>query len=64
MNTVPASDWSSCQVVAVMLVVAGVGVTARLLVAGHSSRQAGGPPYTHHNMSRCGYNEDILDIQQ
>ena len=44
-----------------MLVVAGVGVTARLLVAGHSSRQAGGPPYTHQNMSRCGYNEDILD---
>ena len=47
-----------------MLVVAGVGVTARLLVAGHSSRQAGGPPYTRQNMSRCGYNEDILDIQQ
>ena len=53
MTTVPSSDWSSCQVVAVMLVVAGVGVTARLLVAGHSSRQVGGPPYTHLNMSRC-----------
>ena len=64
MTTVPSSDWSSCQVVAVMLVVAGLGVTARLLAAGHSSRQAGGPPYTHQNMSRCGYNEDILDIQQ
>ena len=51
-TSVASSDWSSCQVVAVMLVVAGVGVTARLLVAGHSSRQAGGPPYTQQNMSR------------
>ena len=45
-----------------MLVVAGVGVTARLLVAGHSSRQAGGPPYTQQNMSRWLQIKSIWDL--
>ena len=45
-----------------MLVVAGVGVTVRLLVAGHSSRQVGGPPYTPHNMSRWVQIKSILDL--
>ena len=45
-----------------MLVVAGVGATARLLVAGHSSRQARGPPYTQQNMSRWIQMKSILDL--